>query len=102
VAGRLPGIFKSFQDTLKNEGSRAGTDEPTPGTGRGRPADPYQVLGISREATPDEIRAAYRKASQEYHPDKVAHLGRELQDLANKKFIEIQKSYEYLRSKGGW
>ena len=64
--------------------------------------DPFEILGISREATPAEIKAAYRRESQRYHPDKVAHLGEEFQNLAKKKFIEIQKAYEALRQRGGW
>ena len=31
--------------------------------------DPYEVLGISQNATDDEIKAAYRKLAKQYHPD---------------------------------
>ena len=34
---------------------------------------------------------------QEYHPDKVAHLGEELQELAHRKALEIQQAYRQLR-----
>jgi DnaJ-domain-containing protein 1 len=33
----------------------------------------------------------------EYHPDKVAHLGKELQQLAHRKALEIQQAYQQLR-----
>jgi DnaJ like chaperone protein len=33
---------------------------------------------------------------KEYHPDKVAHLGEELQELAHRKVLEIQKAYQQL------
>lgn len=62
-------------------------------------SDPYQVLGLEPSARPDEIRAAYRQAAQAYHPDKVAHLGPELRELAQKKFVEIQKAYDILMHK---
>ena len=32
-------------------------------------ADPYQTLGVGREATQEEIRAAYRRLAKKYHPD---------------------------------
>jgi len=65
-------------------------------TGRTRLKDPFGVLGISPGASKQEIQAAYRKIVQQYHPDKVAHLGPELQDLAKEKFVEIQNAYDYL------
>lgn len=58
--------------------------------------DPYEILGVKRGATPEEIKAAYRKAVAMYHPDKVAHLGKEFQELAHKKLIAIQQAYQTL------
>ena len=60
--------------------------------------DAYQVLGIPRSASSDAIKAAYRSRMQEYHPDKVAHLGEELQKLAHEKSQEIQRAYRQLSS----
>lgn len=60
---------------------------------------PYEILGVKPGAGPDEIRAAYRHAAQAYHPDKVAHLGPELRELAQKKFVEIQEAYHLLMDK---
>ncbi|MFW6334535.1 MAG: J domain-containing protein, partial [Desulfosalsimonas sp.] len=37
-----------------------------------------------------------RKLAQQYHPDKVSHLGKEFQELAARKFVEIQEAYETL------
>ena len=36
--------------------------------------DPFTLLEITRQASPEEIKAAYRRAVARYHPDKVAHL----------------------------
>ena len=63
------------------------------------PKDPYEILGLKPGASPEEIQAAYRQAAQAYHPDKVSHLGRELQELAQEKFIKIQEVYEKLMGK---
>ena len=57
---------------------------------------PYEVLGVNREASIDEIKGAYRKLAGKYHPDKVEHLGEEFKGLAEKKFKEIQEAYQEL------
>ncbi len=63
---------------------------------RKRKPDPYTVLGVKKNATREEIKTAYRKLAGKYHPDRVTHLGDEFQDLAEKKFKEIQQAYQEL------
>lgn len=53
--------------------------------------NPYDVLGISRNASEDEIKRAYREMSRKYHPD--ANVNNPLADLAEEKFKEIQEAY---------
>ena len=65
------------------------------------PQDPYEILGIKPGASREEIQAAYRRAAQAYHPDKVSHLGQELQELAHEKFTQIQEAYEKLVGRDG-
>ena len=55
--------------------------------------DPHAVLGVPRGATRDEIRDAYRVQMKLYHPDRVADLGPELQKVAHRKAIEIQRAF---------
>ena len=59
--------------------------------------DPYEVLGIPASASAETIQSAYKARMNEYHPDKVAHLGEELQELAHRKALEIQQAYQQLR-----
>ncbi len=53
--------------------------------------DLYAVLGLSKDASPEELKAAYRKMSKEWHPDK--HKG---DKGAEDKFKEINEAYEVL------
>ncbi|OVE77805.1 hypothetical protein BVX98_01915 [bacterium F11] len=59
--------------------------------------DPYAVLDLSPSASQEEILKAYRKRMAEYHPDKVTHLGKDLQETAHIKTREIQEAYETLK-----
>jgi len=61
--------------------------------------DPYTVLNVPRNASPEEIKTAYRKLVNKYHPDKVFHLGEEFKELAEKRFNEIEEAYRKLMPK---
>jgi len=92
----LPG---GYRQTGSYHSGRPGQGESEPRAGAGK--DPYEILDVSRNATPEEIKSAFRKKAQRYHPDRVAHLGDEFQELAKQKFQEIQKAYEILSNGTG-
>lgn len=52
--------------------------------------DFYEVLGISKSASKDEIKSAYRKLAKKYHPDLNKEPG------AEEKFKEVQEAYDIL------
>lgn len=56
--------------------------------------DPYEVLGIPKTASKDEIKKAYRDLAKKYHPD--VHSDNPLADLAEEKFKEVQSAYDQI------
>ena len=54
----------------------------------------YKILGISPNATNDEVKAAYRKMALKHHPDRVSTLGDDIREAAEKKFQEINNAKE--------
>lgn len=54
--------------------------------------DAYTVLGVSPDASDDDVRKAYKKMVLQHHPDRVSHLGEEVKNAATKKMQEINKA----------
>lgn len=57
-------------------------------------SDPYKVLGISRDATDDEVKKAYRDKSRKYHPD--ANVNNPNKDKAEEMFKLVQQAYDQI------
>ncbi|MBQ9086748.1 MAG: J domain-containing protein [Clostridia bacterium] len=58
--------------------------------------DPYKVLGVSPDASDDEIKKAYRALARKYHPDK--YRDSDLADLASEKMKEVNAAYEEIKT----
>ena len=54
--------------------------------------DPYSILGVSKDASDEEIKTAYRELARKYHPDNYAD--NPLSDLAGEKMKEINEAYD--------
>ncbi|MDO9512779.1 MAG: TerB family tellurite resistance protein [Bacteroidales bacterium] len=64
-------------------------------------ANAYQILGISTSATDEELKKAYRAMAILHHPDKVSHLGNDVQNAAKEKFQQINAAYEEIKKERG-
>jgi DnaJ like chaperone protein len=87
IAGYLyinPNDFESIKAMFYNESDSA-----------------YKILEITKSATDDEVKKAYRKMAKKYHPDKLQGLGQEHLKGANEKFLNIQKAYEQIKKERG-
>lgn len=61
--------------------------------------NPYEVLGVSENASDEEIKKAYKELVKKYHPDKYQN--NPLSDLAKEKLQEVNKAYDMLMKGGG-
>ena len=58
--------------------------------------NPYVVLGSLPDATPDDIRAAYEDARSKFDPNRVSHLGVEVQRHFKAKALAVDRAYQQL------
>jgi len=61
----------------------------------------YRILEITPDANDEELKKAYRRMALKYHPDRVAHLGEDVQKAANAKFQELNAAYEQVKKERG-
>jgi DnaJ like chaperone protein len=61
----------------------------------------YQVLGVSRNASNEEVKRAYREMAIKNHPDKVSHLGNDIKKAAEEKFKKVNEAYDAIKKERG-
>lgn len=57
----------------------------------------YAELGVNKDATPEEIKKAYRGMARKYHPDKANNLDEATRNKYEAKFKQINEAYENLK-----
>ena len=67
------------------------------GSQYGYPRSPYEVLGVRRGASKDEIVSRYRELVRQYHPDKVTNMAPEFREVAERRMKEINAAYDALK-----
>lgn len=67
-------------------------------------ADPYQIIGVPRDAGEADIKTTYRKLVRENHPDKLMSQGvpEEFIELANRKLADINAAYDRIQKERGF
>lgn len=76
------------------------------GGGAGGPSggpDPYEIIGVSSDASDDEVKSAYRKLARENHPDVLMAKGmpEEFIEVANEKLAAINDAYDRIKKSRG-
>ena len=54
----------------------------------------YKILEISKDASDNEVKKAYRKMAKKYHPDKLQGVSNDIIKMAEEKFNKIKEAYE--------
>jgi DnaJ like chaperone protein len=107
VAGRVDDLILlglALMYAWKQKKARVGADPGRAGAEGGRTGDgagaedPYTVLGVGRDASEEEIKAAYRELLGKYHPDRVQHLGEEFREMASRKAVSLNRAYERIKA----
>lgn len=57
----------------------------------------YRILGVNPNASWKEVQKEYKKRVTKYHPDKVAHLGKELQEKAKELTAELNSAIDIIK-----
>ncbi len=61
----------------------------------------YRILEIEASVDDDEVKKAYRKMANKYHPDKVAYLGEDIRKAAGEKFRKVKDAYDTVKKDRG-
>ena len=61
----------------------------------------YEILGVERSSTDEEVKKSYKDLAKKYHPDKVITKNEAIKKGAEEKFKEVQRAYEQIQNERG-
>ena len=61
----------------------------------------YQILEVDKSITDEELKKAYKHLARKHHPDKVSHLGPDIQKSSEERFKRISEAYEKIKRDRG-
>ena len=59
----------------------------------------YDILGLEKKCSKEDIKCSYRKLAIKYHPDKVSSMGEEIIKTAEEKTKELNDAYDFFKKK---
>lgn len=91
-------FFKPLVDELLANRKKAGASSSGSAT-KGKSDDPFEILDLPQSASIEDIRHAYHEKIRQYHPDLVAKMGPEIQEVARKQTQRLNFAYETLKKR---
>ncbi len=61
----------------------------------------YQILEVDKSITDEELKKAYKQLARKHHPDKVSHLGPDIQKSSEERFKRISEAYDKIKKDRG-
>ncbi len=61
----------------------------------------YDILGVSKTASDDQIKTVYRKMVKKYHPDRLTGVSEDIVKMAKEKFQSVKDAYDKIRQQRG-
>lgn len=87
-------MFEKYEDAYEDQFKQRSA--PTRSTSSYRLEKAYEIIGISAQATDEELKKAYRTLAKLHHPDRFSTDGAGQQALAKERFVKMQQAYELI------
>lgn len=89
------------EDRRRAEEARRRSHDQTTHRGAKTEQQYASILGLKGKVTLADVKSRYRELANQYHPDKVSHLGEKLQSLAKEEMLKINEANDYFKKKYG-